>query len=177
VVQAILGVFATAWSTHAKEKQLSKNSKGWWTDACSHNLATFQASSSDEDWKRYRCTMRAAKQKFFNDWVHEVASSDQQPWDLTSWVREHNLLSHEAISYWGALCVGLDDLWLALDGSYNAALGWQVDLSFLDPLPPEPVRAWVPFSLLEFREALLACTKCSAPGPDHVTWSYLKRWC
>jgi Reverse transcriptase (RNA-dependent DNA polymerase) len=52
-----------------------------------------------------------------------------------------------------------------------------VDLSFLDPLPPEPVRAWVPFSLLEFKEALSACAKRSAPGPDHVTWSYLKCWC
>jgi hypothetical protein len=121
--------------------------------------------------------MRAAKRKFFDDRIHEVASSDQRPWDLTSWVKERNLPSHEAISYRGAPCVGLDDLWMALDGSYNAASGRQVDLSFLDPLPPEPVRAWVPFSLLEFREALSACAKRSAPGPDHVTWLYLKRWC
>jgi Reverse transcriptase (RNA-dependent DNA polymerase) len=44
------------------------------------------------------------------------------------------------------------------------------------PLPPEPVRAWVPFSLLEFKEALSACAKHSAPGPDHIMWSYLKCW-
>jgi hypothetical protein len=94
-----------------------------------------------------------------------------------SWVCKHNLLSHEAISYQVAPCVGLDDLWTVLDGSYNAPLGWQVDLSFLDPLPPEPIRAWVLFSLLEFREALSACAKCSAPGPDHVMWSFLKCWC
>jgi hypothetical protein len=41
VVQAILEVFAKAWSAHAKEKHLSKNSKGWWMDAFSHNLAMF----------------------------------------------------------------------------------------------------------------------------------------
>jgi hypothetical protein len=65
--------------------------------------------------------MRAAKQKFFDDQVHEVASTDQRPWELTSWVKERNLPSHEAISYQGVLCVGLDDLWMVLDGSYNAA--------------------------------------------------------
>jgi Reverse transcriptase (RNA-dependent DNA polymerase) len=52
-----------------------------------------------------------------------------------------------------------------------------VDLSFLNPLPPEPIRVWVPFSLLEFREALSACAKHSAPSPDHITWSFLKHWC
>jgi Endonuclease-reverse transcriptase len=130
VVKAISDVFATAWSAHAKEKCLSKNSKGWWTGACSHNLATFRASHVDEDWKQYHHTMRAAKQKFFDGRIHKVASSDQRPW-----VKECNLLSHEAISYRGAPCVGLDDLWMALDGSYNAASGRQVDLSFLDPSP------------------------------------------
>jgi hypothetical protein len=54
VVKAISDVFATAWSTHAKEKRLSKNSKGWWIDACSHDLAMFCASRADEDWKQYR---------------------------------------------------------------------------------------------------------------------------
>jgi Endonuclease-reverse transcriptase len=177
VVEAISDVFAMAWSAHAKERRLSKNSKGWWTAACSRDVATFRASRADEDWKQYRHTMRAAKRKFFDDRIHEVASSDQRPWDLTSWVKERNLPSHEAISYQGAPCMGLDDLWTVLDGSYNATSGRQVDLSFLDPLPPEPVRAWVPFSLLEFREALSVCAKRSAPGPDHVTWLYLKRWC
>jgi hypothetical protein len=41
VVEAISDVFAKAWSTYAKEKCLSKNSKGWWMDVCSCDLATF----------------------------------------------------------------------------------------------------------------------------------------
>jgi hypothetical protein len=129
VVKAISDVFAMAWSAHAKEKCLSKNSKGWWTDTCSHDLATFHASRTDEDWRQYHRTMRAAKRKFFDDRIHEVASSDQRPWDLTSWVKECNLLYHEAISYQGVPCVGLDDLWTALDGSYNAA--WAAGGPFL----------------------------------------------
>ncbi len=45
----------------------------------------------------------------------------------------------------------------------------------LDDLPDEPVREWAPFSALELREALGACSGNSAPGPDHVTWVHLKR--
>jgi hypothetical protein len=48
---------------------------------------------------------------------------------------------------------------------------------FLHPVPPMPLREWVPFSTLELSEALNACARNSSPGPDHVTWSYLKYWC
>ena len=32
----------------------------------------------------------------------------------------------------------------------------------------------MPFSLLEMQEALKACFNVSAPGPDYITWQYLK---
>ena len=32
----------------------------------------------------------------------------------------------------------------------------------------------MPFSLLEIQEALKACFNVSAPGPDYITWQYLK---
>jgi hypothetical protein len=68
-------------------------------------------------------------------------------------------------------CNSLESLWDALDGLYNAAVARPVDLSFLHPVPP------MPFSSLELSEALAACARNSSPGPDHVTWSYLKYWC
>ena len=49
-----------------------------------------------------------------------------------------------------------------------------VQLSALDDIPPLATRSWVPFSLLELHEALKACSNISAPGPDHITWRYLK---
>jgi hypothetical protein len=49
VVKAISDVFAKVWSAHAKEKHLSKNSRGWWTATCSRDLAMFRASRVDED--------------------------------------------------------------------------------------------------------------------------------
>ena len=49
-----------------------------------------------------------------------------------------------------------------------------VDLSVLDEVTSQATRSWVPFSLLEMQEALKACSNVSAPGPDHITWRYLK---
>jgi len=91
-----------------------------------------------------------------------------------SWVKQHKLPAVEAIQYQGLLCNSLSDLWHALHSSYNAAVNRSVQLSILDDvlcLTPWP---WVSFSMLEMSETLKACSNVSAPGPDHITWRYLK---
>ena len=61
-----------------------------------------------------------------------------------------------------------------LHQSYNAAANRSVDLSVLDEVPSQATRSWVLFSLLEMQDALKACSNVSAPGPNHITWQYLK---
>ena len=97
--------------------------------------------------------------------IAEIASTNKRPWDLMSWVKQRKLPAVEAIWYQGLLCNSLSDLWHALHSSYNAALD---DVPCLAPQP------WVSFSMLEISEALKACSNVSAPGPDHITWCYLK---
>ena len=80
----------------------------------------------------------------------------------------------EAIRYQGLPCNSLPDLWHALHLSYNAAANCSVQLSILDDVPCLAPRPWVSFSMLEMSEALKACSNVSAPGPDHITWRYLK---
>ena len=58
--------------------------------------------------------------------------------------------------------------------SYNAAANHFVDLSILDEVPSQTTHFWVPFSLLKMQEVLKACSNVSTPGPDHITWWYLK---
>jgi len=65
-------------------------------------------------------------------------------------------------------------LWHALHSFYNAAANRLVELSILDDIPCLAPRPWVSFSVLEISEALKACSNVSAPGPDHITWHYLK---
>jgi hypothetical protein len=166
VVSPISSAFTTAWSHHAKESRLGKHSKGWWSEECSDALSRYQWTQDLEDWKQYRRVMRGTKREFFEDHIHEVAFENQRPWDLMAWTKQHNLPSHEVISFRGSPCTGLEDLWAALDRSYNAASDRPVDMSFLDPLAPTPIREWAAFSSLELREALSVCSSHSAPGPD-----------
>ena len=91
-----------------------------------------------------------------------------------SWVKQRKLPAVEAIRYQGLLCNSLSDLWHALHSSYNAAANRSVQLSILDDVPCLAPRPWVLFSMLEMSEALKACSNVSAPGPDHITWRYLK---
>ena len=91
-----------------------------------------------------------------------------------SWVKQRKLPAVEAIRFQGQPCNDLPDLWRALHQSYNAAANRSVDLSVLDEVSSQATRSWVPFSLLEMQEALKACSNVSAPGPDHITWRYLK---
>ena len=177
VVQAIASAFSRAWDSHAKEKRRGKHSNGWFTQACADSLAAFRDTRLEQDWRDYRRIMREAKREFFEKRIHEVATTNQRTWDLMAWARKRNLPTHEAISFRGVPCNSLESLWDALDKSYNAASNRQVDLSFLDPVLPLPPRQWFSFSELELQEALKACARNSAPGPDHVTWAHLKFWC
>ena len=91
-----------------------------------------------------------------------------------SWVKQRKLPAVEAIWFQGQHCNNLPDLWRALHQSYNAAANRSVDLSVLDEVPSQTTCSWVPFSLLEMQEALKVCSYIFAPGPDHITWRYLK---
>jgi hypothetical protein len=61
VVGDIAAALALAWLNNAKESQLGKHSKGWWSPECSTTLARHQLSRDPEDWKSYRRVMRVAK--------------------------------------------------------------------------------------------------------------------
>ena len=158
MVGAISEAFAVAWSAHAVESRLCKRSKGWWTTGCTDALELYRAMRGRGDWQDYRRVMRGAKRAYFEEKIHEIASTNRRPWDLTAWVRSRNLPTFEAISYRGEQCKDLDSLWEALDGTYNAATGRAVDLSYLDPYAPLPTREWVAFFPLELREALVGCS-------------------
>ena len=91
-----------------------------------------------------------------------------------SWVKQRKLPVVEAIWFQGQPCNNLPDLWRALHQSYNAAANCSVDLSVLNEVPSQATHSWVPFFLLEMQEALKAYSNVSVPGPDHITWRYLK---
>ncbi|RXW16698.1 hypothetical protein EST38_g9152 [Candolleomyces aberdarensis] len=43
---------------------------------------------SVENHKVFRAAVKAAKRKFFNEHIEEIATTNKRPWDLMDWVKE-----------------------------------------------------------------------------------------
>jgi len=172
--KAISRVISNAWDANAKNITVTTRSKEWWNDECRDALATYRRTGAKEDWHLFCSTTRSTKRSFFDDRIAEIAFTNKCPWDLMSWIKQRKLPAVEAIRYQGLPCNSLPNLWNAFHSSYNAAANRLVQLSILDDVPCLAPRPWVLFSMLEMSEALKACSNVSAPGPDHITWRYLK---
>ncbi|KXN80757.1 hypothetical protein AN958_07852 [Leucoagaricus sp. SymC.cos] len=171
---AVAEVFSSAWNTHVKEITVTGRSWSWWTDECSAAIAKYWESHTPGDWKAFHKTSHLAKRHFFDNHIKEIAVENQRPWDLMAWVKPQQLPPCEAISHQGESCHDIDDLWRVLDQMYNAASGQPCDVMVLEELSLLAERDWFPFSVLEVREALSACSSHFLPSPDHVTWVHLK---
>jgi len=109
-VQQLANVFENAWNTHSKQKCITKHSKEWWNQDCTDSLNKYHKSSDLKHWKEFKSVVCTVKRKFFNDKIHEIASSNKRLWDLMSWVRKKSLPAIESISYKNCPCNTLSDL-------------------------------------------------------------------
>ncbi|KAJ3570512.1 hypothetical protein NP233_g4352 [Leucocoprinus birnbaumii] len=159
VAHTVAEVFSGTWQRHAKEVVITNCSKSWWDDKCNAAIKHYCELWNPADYTNFQRATSAAKRKFFNEKIEEIC----------------NLPACEAIAYNGKPCHNMDSLWDALHSTYNTASGQQCDLAILNQLNPSPEQDLLPFSQKEMMDALLAYSSQSAPGPDHITWSHLKR--
>jgi len=125
-VQQLAHVFENAWNTHSKE---------WWNQDCTDGLNKYHESGDLKHWKEFKSVVCTVKRKFFNDKIHEIASSNKRPWDLMSWVRKKSLPAIKSISYENRPYNTLPNLWNALHKSYNSAENRPVNTRLLNELP------------------------------------------
>ena len=91
-----------------------------------------------------------------------------------NWVKKKNLPTIESILYEGQSCNTLPDLWHALHLSYNSAKNRPINTSFLNKTPQADQILWLPFSKQEFKDTIAKCSSSLTPGPDYISWRYLK---
>jgi len=97
VAQALADVFSTVWDEHSKEVCITKHSQPWWDDECTSLLSQYKTEKLEESWLAFRRTVKAAKRKFFDSRIEDIALLNKCPWDLMEWVKQRKLPACEAI--------------------------------------------------------------------------------
>ena len=92
-----------------------------------------------------------------------------------NWVKKYKLPAIEVIQFNRWLYIELEDLWNALHNSFNSAQSCEVNLQLLDDIPDKVTKLWTLFSKEELINAIEKYNNSLAPGPDKLTWSYIKR--
>jgi len=80
----------------------------------------------------------------------------------------------KTILYENQPCNIFPDLWHTLYNSHNSAKNRHVNTCFLNEIPQVNTIDWPTFSKQEFRDTIAKCSSSSSPGPDHISWRYLK---
>ena len=174
IVNQFGAIINQAWTKNAKKLRFSKHSKQWWTDKCSHSLNNYRMTRSLDNWKNFKKVVKNIKRTFFDMKIQEVANKSCGPWKLMNWISKCKLPAIKAIKYDGHPCLSLESLWDALHSIFNTTLNRQVDLNILSDIDRKPTSQWYPFSKEEFKQAISKCNDSSVPGPDKLTWHYLK---
>jgi len=86
-----------------------------------------------------------------------------------NWINKHKLLAVKVIKFNNQLYLEIDNLWNALHSIFNKAQDRHIDFSLLDELQDNKSEAWLPFSKVEFRNAISNCNNSSIPGPDKLS--------
>ena len=82
VVNQLSLIIDQAWTKNTKKSKISKHSKQWWTEECSHSLNNYRALRSLENWKKFKKVVKDVKRSFFEDKIQEIANKNRGPWEL-----------------------------------------------------------------------------------------------
>jgi len=92
-----------------------------------------------------------------------------------NWVKKWKLLAIESIQFNSRPCIELSDLWDILYNSFNSTQSHKVNFQLLDEIHGKEAKVCALFSREELINMIEKCNNSLAPGPDKLSWSYIKR--
>ncbi|KAI1793215.1 hypothetical protein LXA43DRAFT_852469, partial [Ganoderma leucocontextum] len=117
--------------------------------------------------------LRKTRNRFFEEQIHAIATTSRRVWDLMPWIRTRAIPDYLGLKHpTGIPITSRDEMWQAFDITFHAAQSRPVDLTIVDALPALETREWNPFSRQELADALVMCAAKSAPGWDHMSWTF-----
>lgn len=124
--------------------------------------------------KQLQGAARRARQKFFDTVMRKTHPS--RIWDFVEWTKpRRNDVTTGIVGQDGRPADSQEALGRTFQEQFTPANARQVDMSLLDDMEQLPERKFAPMSPAELRDVLAATSNFSAPGPDHVSWFWLKR--
>ena len=70
------------WKSNAKQAQITKHSKSWWSEECNCTLNNYRITRSLDNWKLFKSTVKSTKCTFFDNKIQEIANKKSSPWEL-----------------------------------------------------------------------------------------------
>ena len=174
VVNLFASKIKQVWVKNAKQTNIMKHSKKWWSEKCNQSLDKYRTSRNLEDWKSFKKVVKNTKRVFFDIKIQEIANKSQGSWELINWVNKRKLPVIKAIKYDNQPYLTLNSLWNTLHSSFNMALHQQINIEILDKIIDKSLSSWVLFSREEFKNVISNCNNLSTSGPDKLLWSHLK---
>lgn len=117
---------------------------------------------------------KVARREYFARVIRETPPL--KIWSLVQWTKARRLdATNDIRRPDGSPARSLDELRQTFQNQFTPAQPRPVDLTILDEIPQLPERSFPPMSRAEFTDALRTTSNTSAPGPDNISWYWLKR--
>lgn len=123
--------------------------------------------------KQLKGAQRRARRTFYNSIIQDTDPA--RVWSLVGWTRPGRADATASLTdATGRPAESQEDLGRLFQEQFTPANPREVDLSLLDEFEQAHTREFPPMSAAEMRDALARTSNHSAPGPDHVSWYWLK---
>lgn len=136
-------------------------------------IAEAEAAATDAAHQLKR-DARQARRAYFTSMLEDA--DPQKVWDFVQWTKPRRLdAAATIVAPDGTPAQTTAALRDVFQHQFTPSDAAPVDLRFLDEFPQHAERDFPKFSPTEFHECLQGTSNSSAPGPDHLSWFWLKQ--
>ena len=173
--QNIANAANKAWTDHSKSPRIDSNPNSWWTDECQVAKDRYLLHRTHAHLKAYNAATKQARQQFFMHRI-ELMTENNAPWEGIRWTKPRPPPKYSVITANGRPIPDMPTLFDTMHTHFSSTGSRpSPSVSFIDALPQEPTREWLPISQQEILDMLKLTSNASAPGPDEITWHHIKQ--
>src|ERR1700677_1606878 len=176
MVDAVYDAFNAACSATMKMVGAAPGfASKWWNDDCKEAADALRGAENENDRAALNKALKRVVQHAKRDWANRYITA-ANVWEVAAW-RHGRRSSHipALLTSGGKLTFDHDEMSTILASHFFAKDPGTIPLVFHDDPPPQPTRAFPPFTERELGDLLTGASNKSAPGSSGIGWALLKR--